>query len=404
MIADSLISYWNYGRTYCGLELSSKDGELQILGVIARRKQGEFQDLNFLQAGNLQDIKSKLPKRQHVHLAINTDKVLIKRSEYGHNPEQALSQSFPGLDTADFYYQVIQSGSHGWISVCRKETVDGILNDFEKEGIHVVGFSLGFGAVHGLLPLLNQSTVQTSRQQLEVVDNRVLSQHLELENTYSYRIDDISVSSSHLLSVGALVGYESPLDSTSNAVEQNNFLSSTYVQKNFFRKAIPSALAILLIILLVNFLFFNHYYRRHQQLQQQSELVQVQTQQNEQLKKELGKKAQQVYHLMHSGYSKSSYYINRLVASKPPTVSLSALSYQPLSRNVRANKAIEYQQKQLEVSGVSVDKGAFSNWTHNLEGLPWIESVLVADYHRNAENEDVFELKISLKDEADYEK
>tara|TARA_R110000851_G_scaffold327695_1_gene497520 strand:+ start:13673 stop:14884 length:1212 start_codon:yes stop_codon:yes gene_type:complete len=399
---SKLRSYWKYGNTFCGIELTTLEGKEKLFGATAKKRQGEFTNLNFLQF-SLTDVDKNLPKQQHCFLAINSDKVLIKSVPNLESDLKTVSAAFPGLSLSDFYYEILKTPYNSIVSICRKDYVQNVLRVLERQQIHVLGFHLGITPLQVLVPLLKKDEVSIPRYQIGIEDNNIRDLvSNEHSNGTTYELEDIKVASEYLLSLALLFNYtgSAAFNSSNNFVKENKNLSKLHQEKVFFKKGMFLGVGLLLVSLLVNTFFFNAYFKKEQQLYEESVFLEAQQKGMEGKMEAVTKKEQLVDHILNSGTSKSSYYLNRIVAVKPSSIGFSDIQYQPLNRSIRPDKPIEYSQNNIVVSGESKDKGDFSQWITEMGKQKWVEKVSVLHYGNAGKDTSTFSITINIKNGA----
>lgn len=399
----SLGSYWLYGTTFCGVEITTDGDKDAVYAVTANKKKGEFKNLEYHEADSVDGISKHLSNHQHTFLIVNTSHVLIKEVMYSGNDQKALSLAFPGLSLSEFYYEVLPVKSKCSVAVCRKDYVDALLKEFSNHKINVIGFQLGVSTLPRLIPFLKEDTLHLSRHCIAVEDNTIagISEAKETSNK-TYKVDAIEVTSSHLLSVSALFNYISEVGSFSNFSSENRNAKALYGQKNFFRRGVTLAVGFLLISLLGNALLFNSYYKKQQGLQQEVTLLKSQKEAFTKKLEAIESKEQIIDNILNSGSSKSSYFINRIASGKPGSVRFSEIQFQPLKRSIRPDKKIEPAHDEIIVRGESLDNSDFSNWIESLESQPWAHHITVAEYGSSGTSTASFSITI-LIDEDDTE-
>ncbi|HAT64927.1 MAG TPA: hypothetical protein DCS66_10040, partial [Flavobacteriaceae bacterium] len=272
----SLASYLKYGNTFSGIEVTTIEAKTNYFGVTAQKKKGEFENITFCQGDSFSKIAKAKESISHAFLVINTDKVLIKEIGLEKDTPKALSTAFPGLSTDDFYFEIIHSFEKSYVAVCRKEEVELILKEAAKEKISIIGFSLGFSKIQGLLSILNGNEIVLTRQTLQIDQENIVSYSNESKINKEYLIDGIKVPSNYLLALASLFGYISQTSTFSNTATKNKFLEKGYSERNTFRKTLGVGLGFLLIVFLVNMFYYTSYRKQYQQLEEETQLASVQ--------------------------------------------------------------------------------------------------------------------------------
>jgi len=399
---SALKSYWNYGTTISSVEITSVDGDEWLFGFAAKKRKGEFEDVDFIACDSFSQLVEKLGKNRHIYLMINTDKVLIKTLPRNSNVQDVVSKAFPGLSTSEFYYDVCHAGDQSYVSICRKDDVQNILERAEREGLNVIGFQLGFSSIVKIIPNLNDGRVVSSRHQFEISNGEIMSFSNIKDPWESYQIDDVTMGSEYLIALSGLFNYiDQKDDSLTNSSEKNQVLKKTYLEKNFFRKGLFIGISILLLGLITNLLFFTSYLKEYDRLNSEVELVSRQKEILTNKTSEVESKERIVKNILSSGNSKSSFYINRIVDSRPASIVFSEILYQPLKKSIRPDKRIDYIKNEFLVSGASADKEAFSEWIEQLEERSWIENITVINYASSSSKIDDFSIKLLITNDTE---
>ena len=77
----------------------------------------------------------------------------------------------------------------------------------------------------------------------------------------------------------------------------------------------------------------------------------------------------------------------------------SLVNYQPLSKRIKADKAIELKENRIEIIGQSSDSEAFSNWIVELERRNWVMSATIVKYAAVTSRTSDFKIEIILDDD-----
>lgn len=399
---SKLKSYWEYGSTFCGMEVTMVEGKEILFAVTAKQKDGEFTDLDFLRFQSILEVGKNLSKQQHCFLTINSDKVLIKSVTTEESDLKTVSNAFPGLSHIDFYTEILNTPYGSIVAVCRKDYIHNLLKELEQQNIHVLGFHLGIIPLQVLAPLMSVENINVPRYHIEIKEKSIKDFYAnENYNHTIYELEDIKIASEYMLSLAMLFSYTAAgLISSNNFGEENKNLYKHHQEKVFFQKGVYLAMGLLLISLLVNTFFFNAYFKKEQQLNEELVLLESGQKGIENKLIEVNKKEILVNHILNSGNSKSSYYLNQIVVLKPSSIGFSDIQYQPLGRSIRTDKPIEYSQNRIIISGESKDKADFSEWITQLGKLKWQESVNVVHYGNLGKDLASFSVTITIKDES----
>ena len=397
---NRLQSYGRYGATYCAIECTTQGETPQFFGVTAKKQKGEYTAIEEFQFTNIEDVSDFLSKNQHCHLIVNTNQILIKKTALRDNHADMITEAFPGLALQDFFIDLYITATQCFVAICRKEIVFELIKTFEMEKIDVLSTRLGFGSLQPLLPYFENTSIATYSHTLTTEENDIVA--FTKENNYNtqYTLEDIEITSTHLLALSGLFLYGASGVSEGDLQVQNQTLSSSQQQRVFFRKGIYVAIGVLAAILMINTLLFTNYYSKYQNLKATTAASASQKENYKKIQEEVAKKERMVTNILQSGTSKSSFYINRLVAGQPATVQLVMIDYHPLERSVQVKKPILYTSHTLLVGGQSNDKIGFNNWIAALEQQDWITSVTLTQYAQSSSEKATFEISIQLEADA----
>lgn len=391
-----ILAYWNYGKVYRAIEIATISGERNFFATQAKKRKDQFQNFEYFKASTWEGISQELGGKGHFQCVINTDKVLTKEIAFEQNPSKALANAFPGIDTKGIYYELLQGNDKTFVMVCRKEEVDTLIQEAEKVKLHVVGVRIGVASADSILPILKKNKIQLSNKSLEVEQGKVEKIIYREDLKQSYELEGEKVAAPFLLGLSSLSGYANRGQYTLELEELNKSVREDYLEKNFFAKGIKLALGILFFVLLVNMFFYTGYFKEFQQLEAEVEMASMEQSGILKREEQLKNKEKVVINLLKKDDSNGSFYINRTVANIPSSIVISELTYQPLERNIRPDKAISYRNGVILIIGVSSDKMEFSNWLKDLEDFSWSKQVNVGSYSSIGKGRDEFNLEITI--------
>lgn len=395
---SNLTKYIKFGPLYGAVEHYNRNETTQYSILILKKKKNEFIVENKKQASDLNEITKTIPKGQHLFLIINDNQVLSKLIYPELNEDKALQKGFPNIKISDFYYEITQLENATYISICRKEYIQTLVDTYKELKISIVGFSLGNNSAPQLVPYLESRNVSTSNATLAITNSLITSIDLKVQiEQKPYTINGIEVSNNYSLCLAGIITYF-----TNNRISLNNFknyntsLLKDFTQKRIFSLGLKTGIAILFISLLVNFLVFDYYNKQIDTLTQKTQINQAQKEQLLQLNKQLNSKKKLVDAIVNSTASKTSYYFDQLGSTVPTTISLISIAFQPILKKIEANKKIQVDSKTLFIKGTSSNGQNFSNWIQHLEKLEWIKSTEIINYGTGKKTKTTFELRIIL--------
>ena len=396
---EKLHTYLLFGDTYCGIEHNSN---YAIEAILLQKKKSELVISDSFDGKTIEEIAVQLPKKQHAFLIVNNDEVLsrfIESNESENN--RLLFNAFPNLTINDFYYEISSNENFHNISICRKLMVDKLIETYNKHHITIVGFSLGNSITSVVNDFIDAPTYYTSNALLTKENNVITG--IELVDDLpkkSYSINGLEVENSKLLNFsGALSYILKSKPTTSNFEKEEIGLLKDFKQKRFFSQFFMFGLGFILLILLANFFFFNSYYESVETMKQDSQVNNSQKATLLKLKVATDEKQKTVDDILKNSSSRSSFYIDAISNSLPNTIQLSALEYQPITKRIKKNKAVQLVEDVISISGISTDSDLFSDWIQTLESFDWIVNVTVINYGSQSKGTSDFSLKINMSHE-----
>ena len=394
---DRIVKYLTYGNRFCGVEYHSYNNQDYFYATVLKLHKDELNEDVFSDASSIADLQ--LPKQQHIHLVVNSEKVLTKAiSSEQQDALKLVYKAFPNIVIDDFYFEVLSQNHTHFVSLCRKTYIDSLINRFEEHKLNVIDFSLGHSSLDILEAYLNTNTIYTSNSKIESNEKGIVSIESGTKNSEQYDINGIRIENSHLLSFsGALKSYFNKAEEgNTNFSTKKAALIDDYKQSRFYNQFLKFAGLFILAVLLINFLFFNHYFNKANELGQLSELNEATKTRILKLNASVSRKQKMVDDILKSNASKTYYYSNQIIKELPKSILLSEFNYQPLVKRISKEKPIEINTNSIEVSGASNDSEDFSNWISQLEKLEWIQSVDILEYgSKNSRTQD-FVIKITL--------
>ncbi len=396
---SKLRTYTKFGNLFCGVEHTYCNGKEIINSLQLKKKKEEFVIENSLECESITELKNHLPAKQHLFLIVNTEKVLFKTLKGVFNTsKEAMTVAFPNLLLEDFYYEILQTDTHTFIAICRKNVVENYIKTYHENQLRVIGFSLGNVVASQLVGFVKNIALETSNKVI-VFDEQKISTISSLTTATMDKqdINGIQVSSKRVLSLAGILAYYAAEKRTiSNFSKRLHTLNTDFKGHLFFDIGLKVGLGTVFVLLLVSFLLFSNYTTNINELTASLELNK--THKNELLKlSELVQKKEQLVTRFSLASSKTSWYITQLGSAIPESVLLSEIQYQPLVKKIKEEEEILLHLRILTVKGMANSGTDFSNWIYTLEREDWIKKVIVKSYGLGKKKATEFELSIKIK-------
>lgn len=387
-------------KQYTVVEHTNVQSKLQLNYLILKKQKKEFDIVDSGTCLHIEEISLKLKKEQPLSIVINNEQVLTKKVDGVIEPRKAVGIAFPNLNINEFHYETYQNNSDTFVSICRKNYVEGLIKEYENAKLNVIGFSLGNLGVSQLLPYIDQPELQTSNALLSIQDQKI-SDIKKIEDLQEriYEINSLEINSSSVLGLaGILSYYTNQFFTQTNFSEKIDFLQNNFRQKRVFDQGLKVGLGFIFILLLVNFLIFSNYRDKINILTNEIAVNESSKETFLTLKDKVDKKTKIVDEISNSSNSKVSSYLDEIGASVPNSVLLIQIHYQPLLKNVKKEKEIKYNYDEILIQGIATKGDAFSKWIASLEKETWIQNVTVLNYGTGKKSKTEFSLKITLRE------
>ncbi len=396
---EYLKSYLLYGNQFCGVEHTTKNDDSIIYSTVLKKSKKAVDLSEVLTSSSIEELASKLPKKQHVSLVINNEHVLTKtiKSEQA-DDFKLVNKAFPNIDVSEFYYEILKQDTVFFISICRQSYVDNLIKLHTENGLHVLSFSLGNAILANVIKYIDDAVIFTSNSAITHENGFMTS--IDLKETVQkeqYQINGLTVTNSTILSFsGALNLVLNNYLSIINYKKKEATLFNTYKQSRFFSQFLKIGLISILGVLLVNFFFFNFYFKKVETLSETSQINQTAKKKIIKLKETVNKLQKTTDDMLKSSSSKSSFYINTIVNTLPESILLSQINYQPLLKKIKKDKTVSLQRNTIIVSGDSSNSPLYSEWISTLENIDWIDHIEVLDYSDLKTTTSHFSIKINM--------
>jgi len=393
---NRLIRHILLGRQYCGVEYQTVSGKPRVALLELRRKNNELRITRQQILSDVGDIeKSQLP----VSLVIGNSHVLHKELQTDGKAleeRRLLHQAFPNIQPEDFYYEITRLGGRTLIALCRKDYIREILDNL-KGRLQIGSVSLGVMPLAQLTGFGLPAVVDTGTREI-----RLEPQQEPLLNPSvsegEYTLNGLSLQGRYLLCFGSVLQLLLGESLTSgNIGELNARLGNTLEQDALFSKGVKAVLGFFLVVLLANFFAFSHFFDQAVILREATGVSTTERERVLQLKKRIAEKEQTLQVFRNQASSSSSRMIDALVRDMPVSILLSSLQYCPLEKKVKEGEVILLSEKRIQISGMVLDNKDFTGWVKQIEGMDWVEDVVIGSFGTDRNHNTVFELNITIR-------
>jgi Tfp pilus assembly protein PilN len=387
------------GKKYMSIEHFSSDNEEKMTLLLIEKKKNGLVITQKDKRTYSSILPEKFDKKLPFYLVINTNQVIQKEiSEIDVSDEKLLHKAFPNLVWNEFYYEIWRLKTKSVIAISRKTYVNEIVSVYQKQGISVVGISLGICSISGIVNYSPKEEVATNHQNISWKEDNPIITAKTTPLSINYDINGLEIPSTHLLAFfGVLRILISNRLTSGNLTDYNHILYDDYNQKSFFSKGIQAMVGLLLVLLLFNFFVFNNYYKKVQDISEQ--LLLNNSSQEEILKTKERVKIKELkgQNILGTSSVQSSLLINEIAKQIPSSILLTELIYNPLEKKIKIDEPITIQEKTITISGTTISNSAFTKWIEEIEKFKFIKEVVITNFGKNETAETLFSVKLILK-------
>lgn len=384
-IGIEVVDYVDKEAVFHFIELKNEDDELVLSKTQSNLSFDELIEL--------------IPKRSQVALVVNQNFVLTKSIQGKQEERQAINTAFPNTDVDSFFYEVYKSDHSTFVSICRKNKIDEIINRFLKHQIAVTSLSFGNPIASVLKDINQRGHIHTSNAIVEISDDFVNITKEEVSDNESYLFEGLEIRSQNVLSFCAALNLF-----FQNFETKTNFDSLIGKQESFYRNInfnyyFPRlSLAVVFVILIINTVFYFNYSDKVEPLLVYDSSIQNRWNELEELRSEVERIEMSANKISNQNTDETIYFINQILKSLPNEIILSELNYQPVSKSIKQGEDLMLAEDLISLKGETNSNKSLSNWLMELEDYEWIEDIVITDF-KNESSEGQFEinLKIDLK-------
>jgi hypothetical protein len=384
-----------YGHTLSAIEVGTINGSDYITLLKLNKTKGAI-ELEEVVSYDMEHIEESDISNKHYKLIFNTDTVITKSivSEK-HHTEDLVSEAFPGVKLETIYYNCLSLEQNHIISICKKSAFDSTIAALNVRTSNIIEVFLGPQIIYILKQLSSGTTFHVPGCQISFGDTGELEIHKQISySEQSYSFKDLELKNNQLLAFGGALSYEAD----SNFILKNYGLMEAsmrniYLNTTYSKIILYTGLFLVLIALLVNFLFYSYYFSETSKFSH-SPVEKIYLSQKIKALSEINEKKAAFIANALSAKSYSSYYLNEIIKTKPVSIVLDQLSYQPIKGLVEEGEQIEYETNVSLISGQAHNAKSLSEWIRTLEELEFIDHIFIENLVRSENEQVLFKFKI----------
>ncbi len=367
------------GKEYRFIEVSRKKNNLTITDRFVTR--------------DVDALISKISKNKPILISITGNGIITKKTTVDDNYK---SKIIFNAAIEDFHWFEYKEKETLYITAARKEVVEKEVQFFEKQGILIVGLSLGVLGVTSLKSLIEESTLHTQNIALFFENEVLINFEKEEYNGQKYTLGEEEIKGTELVCFASVVNYLYPND----AIISDDDIFAKNEEEFKFKKAF-NFLGILVLIfflgsLLLSYFLLGYYQQANHEVQVKlgeqnvaySKLVSLEK--DKENKKEI---------LKESGLNDSNFltfYLSEITSELPSQISINELIIFPTTTKIKPKQRIHFINDLIEVKGEVASYESFTNWIKSIKKYSWINSLEIIDF-KNESGSNLFIIHLKLK-------
>ena len=357
---------------------------------------------------DLKQVFDSIDKKNPLCVSLNGKGIIHKRISATNDEsfESLLNKALPNSHIEDFYVQKFTpEEEETTLSVARRSIIDATINSFLLEGYKVIACFLGSFAVQSALPLLqpeNETSYELKFVNHEfLIRNGSISSYTSLsknEPEKQIASDSIKLSSNLLIAFSSAFTYFYTLDSVTTNISQVAAAFKEFNDEMKFKKTGSLALAFFFTILLLNFMVFGYLSEKIKSKSSNALLSSSELSMIDSMDRQVNERTLFLSKSGLSEPSRTSFYADKIAKDLPEEITLSSIAIHPLRKNDIDEKNLEFENKEILVSGISKYSLDVNEWIQVMRKKDWINSISIRTYRQKGEGkqgEFLIEIKLN---------
>lgn len=343
----------------------------------------------------IDELQNCIPKNSGISLSLSGKGIISKKIET--TEVQPLNRSIqlvlPNAKVDDFYVQTTIISNFAFLSIARSELIAQWKKLLTTAKIPIVHIYLESFSLATISPLLDHSIrIPVHQKEYIIKDNKLIEISIlqnDVSNT-SIRLEQELISPLEITAYSNAFAEISGQYHIFDTYPSNNDREE-WVNKNKFQHTGWALISIIFSALICNYFLFVGWQKESNKLVSDNQLLLHETENINTLKQELDKKRNFLGEAGWIDPSKGSYYIDQICATKPSTIKLVKLHYQPLDKlKTQLEKTDQFTPYEILVEGKTKTSESISPWIKQLEKLVIVkkaQSVRFSYNHKTKFNE-----------------
>lgn len=378
----------------------------QVIGVITSDTKKDFYLVDLKKTGSQLILADKkiftdfeqlciaLDQKKPTILLIDGKGVLNKRIDFSNDAD---IQWLKNLDYQTIHHFTYKTQNHTFISFCRKNVADEIIQLFTANKVPIIDFYIGSIGTVLIKDLIKDKYILSNETYLNFENDELIeiTKLKEKESINKYSIGALELSNNfvplYAVGLNQFVEDESITKSSSEFINKDEL-----IYKSAFNKVALYSIVFFFVMLLASYLTIHFYNKKNAELN----LENVYSNQTYQMIVDLERERENKMNILNEtgSFSKHflSFYTKELTQNMPEGITLNGLNISPLQNQIKANDRVTFDYKSILVKGFFNDESEFNSWIETIKSYDWVESTEILYLKQDKKNKLHFELKIKV--------
>lgn len=381
-----------------------KNNKIQVIGIFEnfdnlkinvitlKKSKNKLEIISKVQFNSFDDFKKNLNSSLISILCYDSNKVLNKKVDLTNDLDLSWKKN---LDLNIIYHNTYNTDKNIFLSFCKKDLVDLWIQKILSLNIQLVDVYIGSLTSFILARSLNIEKIISNNTELIVKDFELINfSKIESSETF-YQIGDSTLTNFDLPLYSLGLKYFTDTLKLEKS-EFKNLNNEEIIYKRAFNIFGVTTLMIFFVSLLLSYFSIQYYLSKNAELgvenlysnKSYNEIVLIESQIKE--KEDL---------IAKSGFLSQyflSFYSYEILNSVPSSISLDELNINPLIKEIKENKIVEFVPYQIILKGVTKNENEFNKWVKDLKTKKWLNKVSFNSIKSDKNNNTIFELAITI--------
>jgi Tfp pilus assembly protein PilN len=380
-------------NSVCAVECVFGESEVSYQYTILQNRKNKVEVVKQGSCASISEVISIAKKSSSpISLTVNGKGVMVKKIIFSENDslelKDLLNQHLSAIPFAEFYIQFYKNEQNsGHITLCRKEQVDNLIEQFIKQKAEIANVFIGPLVCNALFALTKgYNRLTTSTAQLELTNGFVEKvESLQNAETVALKIEELNISSSQLVAFAAGFSYLTRQHNYITGNAEIETFASRHSEKIKVKLLLFCFIAVLFVVSGINSVFFFQKFEENSTLEVELNLYESKNTQITKLLEDYQKKKSLIEQAGIFESKKISVYADKIAASLPQDIVLRELYFNPEEGETEEDSLMNFSQNELIIKGNCTKSLLLNDWVNVLKSQSFVKSVNLENFVFNSE-------------------